>query len=184
MELQLCAPLEVTMKVDIEHSTVKRNQEIYYVAATVQFSEEEKAIIRARGIGERLFVFESGLINMPPEAFSSAPLGVIRLATRLMGIGAVIFFFVAPFITPFPFIICLIGALTLFFYRKKIERAQNRIDKQELPVKEMVKGPFSVCTLNSLQIPPIEHEITANLKILKDMIVQSTEAPTPKTVKI
>ncbi len=64
---------EVIVKVHIDHSSVKRNHVIYYVTANVQFSEEEKAVIRARTLGDHSIAFQTGYLNAPPQAFTNAP---------------------------------------------------------------------------------------------------------------
>ena len=172
------------MKVNIDHSSVKRNVMIYYVTVNVQFSEEEKAVIRARNLGDDVLTFQTGLLNMPPQAFTNAPLVVIQVASRLMAFFGILFFFFVEFIGPWPFLICLIGAPALFFYRKHIERAQKNLDKQELKVKDIVAAPFTLCTHTLAYVPDIEQEVTDKLRTVKDLIVRVTEAPKAKTVEI
>jgi len=177
---------EVIVKVNITHSNVKRNSVIYYVTANDQFSEEEKAVIRARSLGNHTFTFQTGLLNVSPYAFTNAPLGLIRLASRILAIFAVIFLFAMDYIkNPLPFLIFAIGSFALFLYRRRADKALEKAQtRQELKVKDIVTAPFSICTDDTTKLPAIEQEITDTLRTLKGFITLTAEAPVARTVEI
>ena len=56
------------MQVSITRTEVKRRNLLHYVNCAVEFSEEERAIIRARSLTDNKLLLEKGPVNFPPDA--------------------------------------------------------------------------------------------------------------------
>jgi hypothetical protein len=172
------------MKVNITHSTEKRSRTLYYVNCRVNFSEEEKAVIRARTLGDHTVAFETGWLNMSPDAFTAIPTFLLDKGPRLFGVLAVVTFFVTPLITPFPFLVCLCACGYLWYSRRKAMKGLQATERTELKIKDIVGKPFNLSSASSAAIPPMEQEIADNLTYVKSLITATTVAPTEKVFEL
>lgn len=173
------------MKVNLTHSTVKKKDILYYVNCDVQFSEEEKAIIRARTLGEHTLDFQSGFLNLPPEASTSTPPWLMDYGPRILGLFAVIALFgTIGGVSPVFCVLFVIGAIALRIMRGQFVTAVGKMEKSELKIKEILVKPFTLCSMSSLAIPNMEREIQEKLTILKDMLSVSAEPATAKSFEL
>ena len=130
------------MKVTIEHSDVKRRQgTLYNVKCSIEFNEEERSIIRARGLADNNFGFEDGFVNYPQNADSPVSPGILRVGSRLL------FFLGWPFtyFNPPLAVVSWAGSAGLFYYRKQIEGAQSKAGQQQITLAQVMRdGSFTV----------------------------------------
>jgi hypothetical protein len=170
------------MRVTIEHreatSGVLGNHKESYVDCTVNFSEEERAIIKERDLYREGFVVRTS---------TPLPTGGSMLGTGLMR-------FVGPFMIVGGFIWGLAGGgdlagLTLFagigfviygWLRARREDKRLETSEQDITVKQLLNNStFTVHAWNPAAAKGIEEDIRGHLTSLKAVIQNSAEI-TPK----
>jgi hypothetical protein len=164
------------MKVTIEHSDVKRRPgTLYNVKCAIGFSEEERAIIRERSLGGNKFGFEHGFVNHPESADSPVSPQMLRVGARLLFLIGLPFTYFSPPIA----MLCWIGAVGLFFYRKNLESTLSKVGQDSITLAQVLRdGSFTVSAFGSpLEAQQVDAEIRSNLDGLKNMMTASAEIP-------
>ena len=178
------------MRVTIEHreeqagiTGAKRN---YYVDCTVEFSEEERAIIKARGLQD--LNFETRAATPPPTMTGYYGINVTRVIGRFLllgflpvglimgpkgeGLSAAMFF----------------GGIGLELYGWLKGRSQDsRLENQDQNIKVrdlLSKGHFSAHAFDPAQANMVDEEIRTNLAAIKDRIQVNAEVRTRQTFEL
>ena len=172
------------MRVTIEHreatTGVLNNHKESYVDCTVNFSEEERAIVKERDLyGEGFFVRTSTPV---PSQNSILGTGLMRGLGPLMIIGGLFYgMFVeglggvkTNFAAPVLFI--GIGLTIVGFLRGRKEDKRLEEDVQHITIKQLLNSPkFTVHAWNPAAAKGIEEQIREHLVSLKNLIKNSAE---------
>ncbi len=181
------------MRVTIEHreatSGVLGKHIKSYVDCTVQFSEEERAIIEARDLYREGFVVRTS--TPLPSQVSTLGTGLMRGFGPLMIVGGLLYgMFVeglAHVNTNFGAPILFLGiGLTVFgFFRSRKEDKRFETDEQEITVKKLLNAPtFTVHAWNPAAAKGIEDDIRENLVSLKNVIKNSAQIQAKQTFEL
>ena len=180
-----------TMRVTIEHreetTGVTGKGRNYFVDCAVEFSEEEKAIIRARGLFDHGF---SMLAAEPlPSQVAYVGSGVIRTIGRLLIVVAVVWGIISAFSGhgdgPTPFLLFLGIGLEIYGWMKG--RSQDkRIEApdQTITLGKLMSAGFKVHALDPAQAKAIDEQVRSELARLKALIAESAEVRARQTFEL
>ena len=180
--------MRVTIENREEKTGVTGNARKYYVDCTVEFSEEEKAIIKARDLSAHSF--EIGAAEAFPSHVAYVGSGVLYTAGILLvlvGFFGSIYVMFAQLRTTF-FGYCFFGGIGLAIYswlqgRKQDKRIQN--PDQTVRIRDLLtKGRFTVNAINPAYLKAIEDDIRSHLLTTKALIQESAEITTKQTFEL
>ena len=161
------------MRVTFEHRQERKN---FFVDAIVEFTEEEKEIIKQRNLDVPLKTDPA----YPP--MNETALGLrataLSLLSRIFVVIGVVFIFVSMFrgggdVLPFVFW----GIAFYLFLNRRIAERRSEAARQPqfISLKELVRNPkFTVYAGNPAFAQSIEEEIRNQLTALKQVIMKST----------
>jgi hypothetical protein len=181
------------MRVTIEHreatSGVLANHKESYVDCTVNFSEEERAIIKARDLYREGFTIRTSTPVPTKTQFFST--NMIRFVGFFMAIGGVfrgIYEGLAH--TPTnsiggPMFFLGLGLFIWGWFRTRKEDKRFESSEQEITVKQLLNKPsFTVHAWNPAVAKGIEDEIRQNLVSLKNLIQNSAQIQAKQTFEL
>jgi len=171
------------MRVTIEHrdktSGVLQNHKEYYIDCQVEFSEEERSIIRERDLYKSGFTI--GTSTPPPSSASVLGTIALRVLSPLLVIGGIIASLSGSGLSG-PLII---GGSALFISgwirgRKEDKRWAN--DEQMITVKRLLHNPrFTVNAWSPIRAQALDEELREHLADLKAVIVGSAQLQEKQT---
>lgn len=181
------------MRVTIQHRQVDGllpNKKRYYVDCTVLFSEEEKAIIRERGLTQHYIVADS---EMPPPARSHRTLGtllqalapVVLLGGCVVGLGMTFAGntrggdSVGGFLV-FTALAMFLGGVALRRYTKKAKDPEQPITLARL----MTNPSFSSYALDNARAKAFDQELRDTLTRLKNGLLVNRNIKEVETFEI
>jgi hypothetical protein len=182
------------MRVTIEHREeaggISGQRRSYFVDCIVEFSEEERAIIRARDLYDHNFTMPASTPLPSQAAFVGTGFlrpvgGLMTIAGPIIGIvggltksggseglGSLLFF----------------GGIGLLIYGWRRERRQdNRLEQpeQRITVRQLLSNSrFTVNAIDPAHAKGIEDDIRAELVALKDTIKGSAELQSRQTFEL
>jgi len=171
------------MRVTIEHreETSGLNRKDSYVDCTVEFSEEERAIIKARDLYQQYFTVALGP-TPPPRAtvvIGTAILGVIGAFLIPAGL-------IASFVSSYGFLFFIgVGLVGLCWIQKQHwdNRSENRV--QNITIKYLLdRSKFTVHAENAAYAKRLDDEIREHLSNLKTFIKAATDIPAKQTFEL
>lgn len=180
------------MRVTIEHREeaggVAGNRRSYFVDCAVTFSEEERAIIKARDLSKHNFTLPAATPLPTKTEFYGYP--VLRTAGRLMiAVG----FFWGIFTAfqkdasslPGPMLFAGIG-IEIFGWLKtrKVDRRLDIDDQRVTLGKLMSDGRFTVYAVDPAAAKGVEEQIRAALAGIKQLIQGSAEISSRQTFEL
>ena len=180
------------MRVTIEHreqaAGVLGNHKDCYIDCNVEFSEEERAIIKARDLYREGFTIRSST----PEVTKTTLLGsgIMRIAGRFMiivGIARGLYEGFGHVPTNYGGLLLVLGiALEVWgFIRQRGEDRRIENPEQEITIKQLLSNPrFTVHTLNAAVSKVFEQEIRDNLVGIKNLIQNSAQLQTKQTFEL
>jgi hypothetical protein len=181
------------MRVTIEHreetAGVIQNHKESYVDCTVNFSEEERAIIAARDLYREGFSVRTSTPLPTTTQFVST--GIMRVVGRLMIIGGFLYgMFVeglarvnSNFGVPILFI--GIGLEIYGWLRTRKEDRRFEADEQQITIKQLLTKPtFTVHAWNPAAAKGLEEDIRENLVALKSLIQNSAQIQAKQTFEL
>lgn len=180
------------MRVTIEHREVSAgimgNKRNHFIDCNVEFSEEEKAIIKRRNLGDLSLKVESDVPSGSGFDAEGIGSGLIQTITRLCVVGGVISIFASPFVKvpeTLPFYLFLI-ALGLFIFRKKAERRSDASNNTRvITVRDLLKNSrFTIYGVNPAVAKGMELDLREQLTHAKNVIAASAEVPTKSTFEL
>lgn len=180
------------MRVTIEHretisGTLQKHKDCF-VDCTVQFNEEEKAIIHERDLYREGFSVRAS--TPLPSKSSFVRTALARIFGLLMAVGG---FFGAVIEglgnthTNFghPIFLAGIGLMIFGFIRSREEKRRLENPDQEITIKQLLANPtFTVHAWNAAYAKPIEDEIREHLSSLKNRLLNAAELGTKKTFEL
>jgi hypothetical protein len=186
------------MRVTIDHrqqTTGLGGTQSQFVDCTVQFSEEEKAIINVRGLADHLIVLDN---PRPPPSYREYMTAGILLA--FSPLFAIIGFWMLVYgILNLPFSggqnvgYLVIGGVLLFFAPFAwaigflMDRAMNHRfthPKQFITIREMLLRPFTVHSPDPAYSDLIVEQIRERLAVLKSIIKGSADMREKQTYEL
>jgi hypothetical protein len=187
-----CGTAGLNMRVTIEHreqpAGLLGNHKDCYIDCSVEFSEEERAIIKARDLYNEGFTIRTST----PQVTKSRLLGsgLLRIVGRLMWIGGIL----RGLYESFGHIPTNIGAPLFFlgialeiwaFIRQRGEDKRIENPEQEITIKQLLAKPgFTVHTLNAAVSKIFEDEIREELTGLKNLIKNSAQLQAKQTFEL
>lgn len=162
------------MRVSIEHKQKTYGKhginQLYIIDLLVQFSETEKAIVRARGL-------HTNIIDISPGILGWVITDTDPSDTKFIGvIFMVIGFFVPLFYRGYDFLFLLVPLGGYFLF--KSSTAQSKLEDAQthttIHVHTLLENkPISVATFNPVQAKEVDDRIRQQLTKLKAFIDQS-----------
>ena len=181
------------MRVTIEHreatSGVLGTHKQSYVDCTVQFSEEERAIVQARDLyREGFFVRTSTPL---PSSGSTLGTGLMRGFGPLLIVAGLLYGMIVEGLahaqTNFgaPALFLGIGLTVFGFFRSRKEDKRFETDEQHITVKQLLDKPtFTVHAWNPAAAKGIDEDIRQNLAGLKSLIQNSAQIQAKQTFEL
>jgi hypothetical protein len=175
------------MRVTIDHREVASgalgNHKDSYVDCTVNFSEEEQAIIKARDLYREGFTVRTSTPLPSRTAVFGAglmrPVGIV-----MMVVGAI--WGLAGGGTPTG-LLFFVGLGLVVYGWLRVRKQDNRMEhsEQDVTVKQLLGRPtFTVHAWNPAAAKSIEQDIRDNLVALKSLIQNSAELQTAQTFEL
>jgi len=180
------------MRVTIEHreqaAGVLGNHKDCYIDCGVEFSEEERAIIKARDLYNESFTIRTST----PQVTKSRLLGsgLMRIAGRIMWIVGIL----RGLYEGFGHIPTNYGGLLFFagialeiwaFMRQRGEDKRIENPEQEITIKQLLSNPrFSIHTWNAAVSKVFEQEIRDHLVGIKNLIQNSATLQAKQTFEL
>lgn len=183
------------MRVTIEHREEKAgitgSKRHYFVDCAVIFSEEEKAIVKQRGLFDQSITVESD-VPMTNNVVSETFVGNVgsRMVARLLVLSGIVAAIWSAFDkSTMPEVVPLIlfaAAFAIFIYRKRAERRSIKsISEREITVRQLLKEPrFTVAADTPVLAQAYEDRIREQLVGLKTQIDMSAEVPKARTFEL
>ena len=184
------------MRVTIEHrekaAGITGAKRHYFVDCTVEFSEEEKAIIKQRGLGDQFIEMESAIPTGSGISDYTWANAALRLLSRLLVLGgvAVILYNIATNalasgtdVEPGYF---FIAAFATFVFRKLAERRSDAsYAERRITLRDLLNTPsFSAYASNPAFAQGLEANIREQLVGLKNIMTASAEVPKKQTFEL
>jgi hypothetical protein len=180
------------MRVTIEHreksAGVVGQKKHFFVDCTVEFSEEEKAIIAARKLGEQ-YIYTSSEVPAGSgiEDFTYANTG-LRVLSRLVALGGFVALIAGIFrvVPEWLFFLMWIVAFGIFVYRKLAERvAEKALVERNITIRDLLKRPrFTVAADTPAAGQEIEENLRDQLAAMKSEIMASAELRQKQTFEL
>lgn len=173
------------MRVTIEHREqaegVIGNRKECYVDCKVEFSEEERAIIRERDLYREGFTVRTSTpLPTKTEFFST---NIMRVIGRILIIAGIILGIAG---TNFGFLFFVGVGLEIYgWLRVRREDKRFESDEQTITIKQLLSNPtFTVHAWNAGLAKTIEEEIRQHLIALKNLIQSSAQLQAKQTFEL
>jgi hypothetical protein len=173
------------MRVTIEHreeaTGVSRSKRNYFVDCNIQLSEEERAIIRARGLQEHFFTTEGARPPRTSASFAAAP--ALKGCAPLIGVAGFIW---GLFGGGTPAGLMLFGAIGMFAYGFYIDlQPMGAAEEQTITLGRLLRMPkFSVFAPSPSQAKEIDAQLREKLANVKSNLVASAEIEKKQTFEL
>jgi hypothetical protein len=181
------------MRVTIEHREeaggISGQRRSYFVDCIVEFSEEERAIIKARGLYDHNFTMRASTPLPSQAAFVGT--GLLRPIGGLMTIAGPIIGIVGGLTKSggegLGYLLLFGGIGLLIYGRSRQRRQDKRLDEpeQRVTVRQLLsRSRFTVNAFDPAHAKAIEDDIRAELVALKDTIRGSAELQSRQTFEL
>jgi len=181
------------MRVTIEHreatTGVLNSHRDCYVDCTVNFSEEERAIVKERDLYGDGFDIRTSTPLPTKTTFWGT--NILRLVGRFMIIGGFLYGMIieglahAPTNFGAPILFIGIGLEIWGWMRTRKEDKRFEQDEQRITVKQLLNSPkFTVHAWNPAAAKGIENDIREHLVSLKNLIKDSAEIQAKQTFEL
>lgn len=180
------------MRVTIEHreqpSGMLGNHTECYIDCNVEFSEEERAIVKARNLYREGFMIRASTPQVTRVGFWGS--GLMRIAGRVLivvGILRALYEGFGHVPTNYGVPLFVLGIVLEVWGFVRQRRANKRMDNpdQEISIKQLLSNPrFTVHTMNAAVSKVFEDEIRENLTGLKNLIQNSADLRTKQTFEL
>ncbi len=182
------------MRVTIEHreqttGIIGRHKDCY-IDCKVEFSEEERAIIKARDLYGESFTIRTSTAPPSNSAFYSTTF--MRPVGAVLAVGGLVYAIINSFGTDqgksnFGVMVMFVGIGVMIWGWIRAHREDKRLDnvEQTITVKRLLSNPlFTVHAWNAGYAKPIEEEIRGHLTGLKNIIANSAELRAKQTFEL
>lgn len=173
-----------------EESGIVPYKKSYFVDCTVYFSEEEKAIIRARGLGQHFFVVGSET-SPPPGSFRTLSV-VLQLLSPLVLLGGCVTGLGMTIagnsrggdgVSGF----CVLAAVTMYLAGFALRRYIRAADQpqQQITLTRLLAAPrFSVYAFDNATAKTIDADLRDTLMNVKDGLVVNARVAQPESFEL
>jgi hypothetical protein len=175
------------MRVTIEHreqtTGLVQNHTQSYIDCTVDFSEEERAIIKARDLYREGFIVRTS--TPLPSGSSVLGTGLLRGLGPLMIVGGFIWGLAGGGSAAGLILFAGIGFVIYGWFRSRKEDKRFESDEQHITVKQLLDKPtFTVHAWNPAAAKNLDEDIRQNLAALKNVIQNSAEIQAKQTFEL
>lgn len=180
------------MRVTIEHreetAGVAGNRRNYFIDCGLTFSEEERAIIKARDLTKHNFTLPAATPTPTKVEFVGYP--ALRTIARLMMVGGFVWALVASFQrgAEGPGTLVLFAGIALEIYAwRKTRNVDKRLDQPEQQLflgKLLSDGRFTVYVVDPAHAKSVEEDIRNALVGIKQIIQGSAELSARQTFEL
>jgi hypothetical protein len=174
------------MRVTIEHreetSGLLRNHKECYVDCTVEFSDEERAIIKTRDLYNNSFDIRTSTPMVSDAAFYGFAL--LRIPARFMIMGGLVC--IVLNVEPWGYLFFVGVPLEIYCWRtwRKQDKRMDS-DQQRITIKRLLTNPhFTVHAWNAGAAKGVEQEIREHLLDIKGNITTSAQLQTKHTFEL
>jgi hypothetical protein len=173
------------MRVSFEHEQQGKH---FLLRSTIEFSEEEKAIIAQRGFADK--TLSVGYATPSGSGITSGGMGAtgMQLLSRLLVVAGIVFIFTnmifrTPEMLP---ILCFIIAAVIFGIRKMGEgKSEKSYEERSIPFRKIIADPTITSYTSDLpQAKMLEESIRNQLTLFKELFKESVTVPTKQTYEI
>ncbi len=180
--------MKITIAQREQKAVIARNRRDYFVDCTVAFSEEEKAIIKERGLRDKFISVGSDIRTGSGIDDYTILNTILRTIPRVMILGGIIAIVVAIFTGGEGSLIMplFLGALAIFVFRKYSERKfEKSYDDQTLSIGRLMSNPsFSVYASDPADAKNIDSDLRTKLATIKAIITESTTLAPQQTFEL
>jgi hypothetical protein len=175
------------MRVTIEHreetSGALRNKRDYFVDCAIDFSDEERAIIKARGLHDH--AIPTGLLAAPSYSMAPAMLRAIAPLTALVGFAIWMIWLNTESVRTLG-VMMVIGAGAAWLYGLRYHRRKEReLSTDNVSVRDIIdKRKFSIWAASPAQAKAADAELRDHLANLKALIMESAEVGGQETFEL
>ena len=180
------------MRVTIGHregtAGVAGHRRNYFVDCSVTFSEEERAIIKARDLYQHNFTLPAPTPTPTKAEFFGYP--VLRVVARAMILGGIVWWLTASFQrgdgTSGALVLFAGIALEIYAWRRarQVDRRLDHTAQRFQLGKLMTRGRFTVYAIDPAAAKDTEEEIRNALANIKQLIRDSTELSPRQTFEL
>lgn len=175
------------MRVTIEHreatSGVMQNRKESYIDCTVQFSEEERAIVQARDLYREGFIVRTS--TPLPSQGSVLGTGLMRGLGPFMIVGGFIWGLAGGGNLAGVVLFAGIGFIIYGWLRSRKEDKRFESDEQHITVRQLLNDPsFTVHAWNPAAAMQLDEEIRGDLAALKNVIQNSAQIQAKQTFEL
>jgi len=180
------------MRVTIEHreesAGVTRRKRNYFLDCKVELSEEERAIVKARGLQDQSFPIDAATPDVSNAAFIGT--GFIRGVGGLLiggGIMLIYFVFFTSWAGPLMGWMIFIGiALSAYgWIRENRQEWRDNRPKQQIKLGRLMSRPaFTVYSPDPSYAKHLEEEIRTHLAAMKQLLAESAEIKAKQTFEL
>src|SRR5713226_5470523 len=178
------------MRVTIDHreeiTDLLGRKRLYCVDCTIEFSEEEKAIIRSRGLQEHLVPIPSGYLVVPdPYELRRAYVLKFVIASAVCVAGFILSLFdrYGP-LSLFAAIMAIAGVIYASWCLNRIFFPKDE-KSDHITLDTVIKrGRFCVRTFSPAEAKSVADQLESGLAGTKDFLTVSAEMPPGRTVEL
>lgn len=153
----------------------------------IEFSNEERAIVRARALQNYNFDLSPGYLGSSESRFSREALAAMTIGgIALFGIGFLCMFVAAAVSAFGPVaLLCLAAGVILFWQAQGARRHEESANLKALTLGYLIDNPsISIQTIDPGQAPLLEDNIRVRLAKLKHFLTQTHELTTPRGFEV
>lgn len=181
------------MRVTIEHrevaSGVLNNHKDCYLDCTVDFSEEERAIVKARDLYDNGFEIRAATpLPTQTRLFSTGIIRAVGRFTLVAGIGYMIYSsFIHPATEPLGGLLFVVGLGLEIYGRLRARKEDKRVEtsEQNITIGQLLNNPkFTVHDWNPAAAEGIEQDVRERLVGLKNLIRNSAQIQAKQTFEL
>jgi hypothetical protein len=174
------------MRITVEHREVPSGlsgaKRHYYVDCQVLFSEEEKAIVKARGLAKHNFTVDPAV--PPPAATHYIGAKVLRAVAPLVLLGSCVTGLAIGDGVAAPLFFLAVGMFVgSFFLKRKTDIAE--LPDQTISFEQLLDDPcFTIFALDPARAKTIDDALRAKLGGLKGLLIDSTDIRSKETFEL
>ena len=153
----------------------------------IEFSNEERAIVRARALQNYAFDLSPGFLGSSESRHSPATLATMEVGGLALFIVGFLGIFIAAVFSAFGpvAIFCLVAGVVLFWRAQSAKRREQNTYVKELSLGYLLDNPsLTVQTVDPAQAPLLEQNLRLRLAKLKHFLTQTHELVTQRTFEM
>jgi hypothetical protein len=166
------------MRVKIEHTEQNvggllpafLGKKSYVINVAVQFSEAERAIVKARNLYKNWVDISPGILASSVVDIHPIAVGIIRSLGRFAMVGG--FILGLAYYNNLGGLIFFVG-VAMEIYGWYYERKLNKGEKDTVTIKDLLSGPISIRAANPAHAKTVDDHVRASLVSLKGFIEES-----------